>query len=94
MNLLPALGTILDAMNGTGNTTHPFPLTPALSLGEREHSSPPPPTVEFSELSQRGGRRKALEYVYDGCRLFPLPEGEGQGEGERGFRTLPGGTSV
>ena len=85
---------VLETMNDTENTTHAFPLTPALSPGEREHSSPPPPTAEFSELSQRGGRRKALEHVYDGCRLFPLPEGEGQGEGERGFSTLSGATSV
>jgi hypothetical protein len=53
-----------------------FPLTPALSLGERENCFQPyvkpttgfcSPTFKFYEINQR---------------LFPLPKGEGQGEGK------------
>jgi hypothetical protein len=79
------------------------------SLGERKHGLPPPSTAERGELPRRGGRRRAFEFVHDGCGLFPLPaavapkrrfgaprrrEGEGQGEGEPGFSTLSGATSV
>ena len=85
---------ILETLSPTGNRTLPFPLNPALSLGEREKPSPLPARVMQGEFANRGSRRKAFEFVRDDSRLFPLPEGEGQGEGERGFRTLPGGTSV
>src|SRR5947207_15960997 len=46
------------------------PLTPALSRGEREKSSP------------RGERSRALDDSQRLRLLFPLPPGEGQGEGE------------
>ena len=55
-----------------------FPLTPALSLGEREKRSQffGEATAEFSSVTHKF--YKTIQ------RLFPLPEGEGQGEGERG----------
>ncbi len=54
-----------------------FPLTPALSLGERE------------KRSQRLGKIKTVSSSKILCKnkigqlLFPLPAGEDQGEGER-----------
>ncbi len=56
---------------------HKLTLTPALSLRERENLSP--------VLLRITGRR--LLGRFEGLRecrlLFPLPAGEGQGEGER-----------
>lgn len=53
----------------------PFPLTPALSLGEREnHRSP----HDFSGAPENVERRRPHS---------PLPEGEGQDKGERDSRT-------
>ena len=68
-----------------------FPLTPALSLGERENR--PPLRGESNALVRAGvlalnrGARGAsgsdiLPKKDAGCP-FPLPAGEGQGEGER-----------
>ncbi len=54
----------------------PFP-TPALSLGEREN-----PPLPFS-TTQRGVCPTNLPSHRTCRRLFPLPEGEGQGEGNR-----------
>ncbi len=57
---------------------HPaFPLTPALSRGERENHSPP-----------FGGRERGVSHMrvtktQNIQMLFPLPAGEGQGEGKR-----------
>src|SRR5947207_75412 len=56
-----------------------FPFTPTLSLGERENRAPSPGhtrdgVCQASVLKTRGWRR-----------LSPLPEGEGQGEGQRRF---------
>jgi hypothetical protein len=85
---------VFDTMNSTGNTTHPFPLTPALSLGEREHLTPLFTDAEPVGFSIHLSRRKAFEFGRHGCWLFPLPEGEGQGEGERDFSTSSGATSV
>jgi hypothetical protein len=87
-----ARALVLDTFNQTGNTTLTFPLTPALSLGEREKPSPLPTRAKQGGFSNRGGRRKAFEFGRDDRELFPLLEGEGQGEGERGFRLLPGAT--
>jgi hypothetical protein len=56
----------------------PFPLTPALSLGERENPFP-----SFGETG-RGNLQSAAEIKKSAESLFPLPEGEGQGEGEAG----------
>jgi len=49
----------------------PFPLTPTLSPGEREHCRP-----SVGESSTVG---KYAAWAL----LFPLPGGEGKGEGER-----------
>ncbi len=53
-------------------------LTPALSLRERGNHSP------ISGEMKTGDSSTALEKSRDGQQLFPLPGGEGQGEGERG----------
>ena len=76
-------------MNAVLQLIASFPLTPALSLGEREKRSP------FC-LIAKDTRRSCVLFVkqQDGeCNkngelssrphlLFPLPEGEGQGEGK------------
>ena len=54
----------------------PFPLTPALSLGEREKT--PPGEGESDAFNKCNGRRAWL----------PLPKGEGRGEGEQAIRSL------
>ncbi len=56
-----------------------FPLTPALSLGERENRAP--------RFRQSGAPR--LVAARDA--VFPLPAGEGQGEGERDAPTETAG---
>ena len=71
-----------------------FPLTPALSLRERENL--PPPRVNsdaqwFScflriERPDGGGETQAHGITSARRSLFPLPEGEGQGEGEEDVR--------
>jgi len=53
-----------------------FPLTPALSLGERENLAP---SHEMSRDWIRAVSSQANQNVQS---LFPLPKGEGQGEGE------------
>ena len=56
-----------------------FPLTPALSLGERENRA-------LALGHTRGGFCQASVGTIRGWRrLFPLPKGEGQGEGKRWF---------
>jgi hypothetical protein len=52
-----------------------FPLTPALSLRERETHTPP------LEYTWRGRFANAL------TTILPLSKGEGQGEGERDVQT-------
>ena len=49
----------------------PFPLTPALSLGERENRR------------QSVGESETAGIFEDRTSLHPLPEGEGRGEGEQ-----------
>ena len=58
-------------------TRLPFTLTPALSLRERENCSPR--LLQISSGICRIVSRHSQTY----CLLFPLPGGEGQGEGER-----------
>jgi len=53
----------------------PFPLTPALSLREREH------------YRQRTRQLEPLGVVAKLSLVHPLPEGEGRGEGERALRS-------
>jgi hypothetical protein len=58
-----------------------FPLTPALSLGERENR------FQFGEMAKRCVRRARIEESNDAKVPLPLPEGEGRGEGERTLRS-------
>jgi hypothetical protein len=54
-----------------------FPLTLTLSPGERENQ-------RLSPKKKRGGiRAAALLTFQSSSAVFPLPEGEGQGEGKR-----------
>jgi hypothetical protein len=53
-----------------------FPLTPALSLGEREKRS------QFSGEATAAFCSEPLKLFGIIQRLFPLPLGEGQGEGK------------
>jgi len=64
--------------NGSLNAAR-FPLTPALSLGEREKRS-----QLYSKATVVNGSDTA-QIIESGQLLFPLPEGEGQGEGKRGI---------
>ena len=75
-----------------------LPLTPALSLGERENLSPSldglstarisPPLVCLNEKPDAGDVTETFRIIRDGQLRFPLPKGEGQGEGEgRGLVT-------
>jgi hypothetical protein len=65
------MGEFFSRGNGTGDKASSFPLTPALSLGEREEQ-------------RRGRRNQAAQKVSQtGLSLSPLPRGEGQGEGNR-----------
>jgi hypothetical protein len=53
-----------------------FPLTPAVSLGERENRSP------SQGMAAAGFSSTTNEISMSGQRLFPLLRGEGQGEGK------------
>src|SRR6266481_8091228 len=57
------------------NFQGPFPLTPALSLRERENQEP-----RWNDSKQR-------PFSNAPPMMLPLPEGEGRGEGERIVRT-------
>jgi len=59
-----------------------FPLTPALSLGERERGS------------TRFRQSRAPRLVAARDALFPLPKGEGKGEGERDAANRNGQTII
>jgi hypothetical protein len=56
-----------------------FPLTPALSLGERKNRPP------FRVHNQDRVCQASVRKTHSWQMLFPLPEGEGQGEGKRRF---------
>ncbi len=58
----------------------PFPLTPALSLREREHRR------------RRIRKRAPLGVVPTRSLVLPLPEGEGRGEGERALEIADRGS--
>jgi hypothetical protein len=54
-----------------------FPLTPALSLEERENRFP------YHGQTTTGFCSTTIRISKNGQRLFPLPKREGQGEGKR-----------
>jgi len=56
-----------------------FPLTPALSLRERENSFPP------SSKAKRWIHESSVQQFSNYHIAFPLPRGEGQGEGGHAF---------
>src|SRR5579883_2665938 len=65
---------VLEGMDLSGKqrvARAPFPLTPALSLGEREQ-----PLPRWLQVHDAGCANQRSKMVH------PLPEGEGQGEGE------------
>ncbi len=62
--------------DGSPVKTTALPLTPALSLGERENRSPSP------EKTSTGDSSKTPGISADAQRLSSLPEGEGQGQGK------------
>ena len=57
-----------------------FPLTPALSLREREHHRP------------RIRQPEPLRVVAGRTLVLPLPQGEGKGEGKRALETADSGS--
>src|SRR5207245_2535817 len=70
----------LTKSNLSGGSSHSqFPLTPALSLGEREERRP------------RGGCRGAPQWIASLAAMPPLPEGDGWGENspKRRFARCP-----
>ncbi len=78
-----------------------FPLTPALSLGERENRPPlsgEPNALDRAGISAlncaaHGASGSDVHPKKDaGCK-FPLPAGEGQGEGERDVSNQNGRTN-
>jgi len=60
-----------------------LPLTPAVSLRERENGGA---ASGRSESRVCGGRLR--KKAHSGAKGLPLPEGEGRGEGERIVRTV------
>ena len=62
--------------NPIANMDAPFPLTPALSLGEREQRTP---RCDNSRIAGKLDTRRTI---------LPFPKGEGRGEGERRYRIL------
>src|SRR5438132_4015419 len=76
---LEATLEIRDALHGSTNGS--FPLTPALSPGEREKRSPSRIESKSDETPRRVRGQETRRTV------LPLPEGEGRGEGEQGARS-------
>jgi sulfite reductase (NADPH) flavoprotein alpha-component len=72
------LSGALTALNASASKPEDgaFSLTPALSLGGRENDSP------LSGESKRGDGTTSAGAVSEHPSLFPLPKGEGRGEGE------------
>jgi hypothetical protein len=58
-------------------------LTPALSSEERENLSPRPVITLHPGITPRWIRKTVIRNYHAALPLFPLPGGEGQGEGER-----------
>jgi len=58
-----------------------FPLTPALSLRERENR---PPSLGYT---RDGVCKASVRQTRARWQLFTLPEGEGRGEGKRRFES-------
>jgi len=87
-------------LSGLENIIVAFPLTPALSLGERENrrlSLGCSNAIELSpqsdrsvELPNAGAAIGVFETIKRGEMRFPLPEGEGKGEGEQDIRVRRG----
>src|SRR6266540_4920385 len=73
---LRAISRLPASANAIRTASVTFPLTPALSHGEREN-----PPLAFS--TQRSVCPTNLPNNRICRRLFPLPVGEGQGEGNR-----------
>src|SRR6266480_4817991 len=70
-------GDFWGSANAVGTASVTFPLTPALSLWEREN----PPLA--CSTTQRGVCPTNFPNNRTCRRLFPLPVGEGQGEGNQ-----------
>ena len=69
-------------MSGCFEALKPFSLTPALSRWERENRSPRH-GKSVADQSKAGFCSAPLKFYELLQRLFPLPAGAGQGEGER-----------
>src|SRR5882672_561500 len=89
------VGTSQTKLRG-GLSATSFPLTPALSLGEREkrlHRLGETDALESSDalpfgLLKRGGEARTARSFITRANGLPLPKGEGRGEGEGADQTL------
>jgi hypothetical protein len=82
-------GWVMERSIDVQEKANPFPLTPALSLRERENNIRQwDRSVRVSsglrcECREGAGATRDSHVFQRPGRLFPLPGGEGQGEGER-----------